>query len=179
MEFSRIYRQWTLILGSSFLMIAFQNCAKAPASSNALGGTSSGVTVLGATSSYSKVTYDPNLEGRTGAVAQHLDIDLDAGTVASGGKTCQLDVSRGQRLKALLSVGRVCQPDHSQDPTGVVNCLAISLADIKLADSSGAESVLLNKVTCGNGTYLCDGDDAELRSIIADLIAHPVITNCQ
>jgi hypothetical protein len=177
MEFSRIYRQWSVVVGLGVLLIGFQNCAKAPGTDAGATGLSQGL-VIGVTSQFTKLTFDPQLESRlqkTGDSSTALDIDLDSGSVVyregSASKTCRLDGEREQELRRLLSAGRVCKlPEVS------VSCMALSLADIKLA--SADDSVLLRKPLCNNGTYLCDGDDDTLRGIIQDLLTHPLV-NCQ
>lgn len=184
MKPSRFFRQATMVLGATVLMVSFQNCGKVGApgmnSSSSLGG-GTGV-VVGTTASYSQLTYDPNLENsrpqKTGAQTVALDLDLDQGTIvyrSATMKTCRLDVEREQKIKEIISIGRICHPE--QPAAGTVSCMAVSLADIKLANAS--DSVLLRKTVCSSGTYLCDGVDETLRTLLQDLISNPVTDSCQ
>jgi hypothetical protein len=175
MKNSRFSRQLKIILGSGCLILGFQNCAKSKLSSGADAGLSQGVSeVTGVTSQYSKVTYDINMELGAGIASasssEAVDVDLDQGLVIfrsrAGQKSCALDVSREQKLRGLLSVGRVCKV---RPPEGAAVCMAISLADIRLANSN--DSILLRPIgSCFNGIFLCDGDDQILREILADII---------
>jgi len=174
-----------MLMGATLLMVGFQNCGKVGAagmsSTGTVGTGSQSEVVVGATAAYSKLTYDPNLElGRpqklpTGSSA--FDLDLDQGTIVYRGadlKSCKLDVEREQKIKRIISLARICHPE--KPAAGIATCMAISLADIKL--ESASDSVLLRKVVCASGTFLCDGEDESLRSILQDLITNPA-TSCQ
>lgn len=173
-------------------VIAFQNCAKPPGSqpasqsgSEPVGGTSDGSKVVGTTTSYNHVVFDPNLETSVAnktqvTVSKRLEIDIDTGQMVlsvlnpSISVQCQIDVDRGQRLKSLLSISRVCEPGPL--PAGVVSCLALSMADLKLSNPS--RSLLLRRPLCNAGTFLCDGNDEKLRALLADLRDNPPV-DCQ
>lgn len=182
----RIYRQFALVLGSGILILGFQNCAKTAGGSRTGGGSSSSLgVVVGPTSQYTKLTFDPALESavqKTSSGTVSIEADLSTGTINykdssnSSTKSCALDTDREQKLKQLLSVGRVCHPDVGA--ADAVHCLAVSLADIKLASADGSDTVLLRKPLCSNGTFLCDGDDDILRAEIQDLLTNRPV-GCQ
>jgi hypothetical protein len=183
-----------MVLGTTLLMMGFQNCGKVGGAGSSVSGagiSNSGTlagtgVVVGTTASYSQLTFDPNLElstpQKTATGSTAVNVDLNQGTIVyrtgSAVKTCVLDVDREQKLKSVISVARVCHPEKPAD--GAVSCMAVSLADIKLANATDSDSVLLRKVTCSSGTFLCDGADDALRSILQDLLTNPEpASNCK
>lgn len=164
-----------LILSSALLLLGgFQNCGKS--GNSAPSGPASGSaseSVIGTTSAYKKIVYDPALELSVSLPNTHLEVDVDAGTLslalASATLQCTVDAVRLAALKELLATSKVCVPGPL--PEGSVSCMAISGADVELTD--GVSSVQLRRIVCNSGIFLCDGNDEKLRDILADFRANP------
>ena len=146
------------------LVGAYQNCSRVDTPSP--NRTEGSETIIGLTSAYSRVEYDPMLE--MGGSNQKLEVDVGGG-LKIGGKSCALDSIRRQRLVDIFSHSRICQP--APLPPGTAVCLALGLADTRLSNAS--QSIVLRPVVCHNGTYLCDGFDGQLRNLILELIQNP------
>ncbi len=167
-----------LLLISTTVLLAFQNCGPEPLS--ATGKALSGEVVVASTKNISKVTYDPNLETSPSAVTKPLltiDVSTAQISIRSGQgnlKTCALDSARLTAIDQILENGKVCSPSPAPADTAV--CMAIGLADVKL---EGADvSVYLRQEICNNGAFLCAGQDAQFRAALADILANPP-TACQ
>ena len=167
------------VLGLSVLLLAFQNCGKSltPSSSDNVGAEQGKETIIGSTAAYKKIVYDPALESSRIPTTTHVELNLDDGSLTAilGGTTyqCIVDSSRLSVARSLIAISKLCKPGPL--PPNMVSCMAIRLADVQLSNTT--ESVLLREVYCDNGTYLCDGNDEKLRSLIADLQAN-LPANC-
>lgn len=168
-------RRIVLILGIAGLVLGFQNCGGGGAgSSSSYNGPSE---VIANASQFTKILFDPQLEMGPSFTEAYpiLNIDLIGGTLAltpansSSVLTCQIDSSRLTALRSLIAQSEICEP--SPPPPGYVTCMGMAAADIEL--SSANSSIMLSRVVCDNGTFLCGGSDATLRSMLADLRDNP------
>lgn len=167
----------SLLLVSTVVLLAFQNCGPAPVSVTGSGIGSSQEVVVGSTKNISKVTYDPDLEVSPNALVKPLlTVDTSTGqmSIRSGQgsvKSCALDSGRLAAIDQILENGKVCAPGTLPPNTAV--CMAIGLADVKL---EGADvSVYLRPEICNNGAFLCSGQDAQFRAALADIITNPPV----
>ena len=130
---------------------------------------SDGQKVVGQSSGYTKVTYDPQIEYSLAASTGHVGLDLGTGAleIVLDTKTynCTIDATRLQAIRTLIENSQICEPGPL--PPGSVSCMAIASADIELSNTS--QSVLLRREACNNGTFLCGDNDANLRNLINDL----------
>lgn len=163
----------SLLLVSTIVLLTFQNCG--PALVSTTGSASSEVVVVASTRNISKVTYDPDLEVSPNALVKPLlTVDISTGqmSIRSGQgsvKSCALDSGRLTAIDQILENGKVCTPGALPPDTAV--CMALGLADVKL---EGADvSVYLRPEICNNGAFLCDGQDAQFRAALADIITNP------
>lgn len=163
----------SLLLISTLVLLAFQNCGPAPVS--VTGQNSSSEVVVASTKNISKVTYDPDLEVVPNALVKPLlSVDISTGqmSIRSGQgnlKSCELDSGRLTAIDQILKNGKVCAPSPLPADTAV--CMAIGLADVKL---EGADvSVYLRPEICNSGAFLCSGQDAQFRAALADIITNP------
>jgi hypothetical protein len=163
-----------LIILLPAMLVAFQNCGKVAApSGEPMGGPgdSKSQTVIGSTASYKKIVYSPLLEfnGSAGGVSLDIDTGIISLSIAGTTKSCTLDTVRLSGARQILQTSEVCRPGPL--PPGMVSCLAIGAADIELSNATAL--VQLRPVICNSGTFLCDGNDALLRSLISDLETNP------
>jgi hypothetical protein len=167
-----------MILGLTCLtMIAFQNCGKAADIATAGADTPANTDpnsqkVIGQSSAYTKITYDPQLEFSTANSNGHVDLDLATGTLNlvldTASYNCTLDAARLQQARELIAGSQICEPGPL--PPGYVSCMGIAVADIELSNSSA--NILLRHENCNNGTFLCGDNDAALRALLNDLKAN-------
>lgn len=164
------------------MMIGYQNCAKAPTSQENNPFVEQ-EKVIGTTSQFHKVVFDPALELgslQKSADSKRVEIDVSGGAlkIISGPSSqvsqCSVDVDRLQQLKSLLSISQVCEPGPL--PEGTAVCMAYAMADVELANED--ESVKLRSNMCHSGTFLCDGNDKKLRELLSDLRDNPP-ASCQ
>jgi len=161
--------RFNLALIGLITIAAFQNCAKTQAANPSPAPEAKSEIELESAASFNQIVYDSQLEFSSVSSNGHVEVDLTAGTASitldQSTYACNLDQSRLQSLRKLMSTSQICEPGPL--PPGTAICLAIAEADLKLANSTA--SILLRPAACNNGTFLCDGNDSKLRGILADL----------
>ena len=163
--------RYCLILSLMIFMLLFENCGRNVGKAADGGVRRSEATaekvVVPSTASFSKVIADPRLENFGGVSATRVEIDVSGGILTMPASSCSLDSTRLTALRALLASSSVCEPGPL--PDGVVSCMMLATADIELSESGGGQSVFLRSGVCNNGSYLCNGNDAQLRALLADI----------
>jgi hypothetical protein len=161
----------TLGLLGLFTILAFQNCSKSGQSSTTDSADNQiSERVVDASQTYTHVVSDPELEFSKTATAGHLEVDTNSGVVISLDASlvshqCALDEDRLFALRSLLQNATICEP--AAVASGDVSCMAYASADI--AVSNDQASVDLRPVMCDQGVFLCNGNDALLRTLLADI----------
>lgn len=161
------------ILALTLTLLAFQNCAENPSGQDRQPFSPS-EKVIGPTANFNRIAFDPNLEFAIVPGVRRLDIDIstDSMTLSDktvGSKSCPIDSSRALALESIITNSHICEPGPL--PDGMSVCMAIGIADIKLANSS--ESILLRPLICQSGTWLCGDKDIQLRQLLVDLRDNP------
>ena len=178
----RSMRSRILIMCSSIMLVlAFQNCGNSMNSAGSGQATLNSGTpadsqkIIGTTASFKKITYDPaptftiGNGGNMQRDSVHVELSTDTGLlgveVLGTSYACTLDPQRLSEAREILSSSKICETDALV--SGTVSCMAVGLPDVVLSNDNS--SVQLKPVICHSGTFLCDGNDRRLRSLISDL----------
>lgn len=163
-------------------LFAYQNCSQTLKGQNPDGSENKSEEVIGNGADYTKLVYDPYLEGSypNAPASKKLEVDTQSGVMklsssSATAKTCTVDTARLDQLRDVLSKAQICKPGPLPDNTAV--CMALALADIELSNAANAK-IQLRPLMCNNGTFLCAGLDDVLRGLLGELRDNPPVS-CQ
>ncbi len=153
------------------VLLAFQNCGQVVADGKDEADRKAEEVVADA-SSFFKILYDPFIESQGAPVndsSRRLEMNLKTGLAVVGRgasqKSCNIPADVLAKLTLLLTDAKICKIVL---PGDVAVCLAYPMADIELSDDVNKQ--LLRPLMCAAEVFLCEGRDAELRSLIQQML---------